>query len=102
MTKFILKSHPQGEIWVSRQERFTEYAICLLETWKGGVRMYAENQLDPIKKALVNFQQKDDTKAALQLAMVYSSGQVRAIIMVSQLILKLTSLTDRFHCHFFL
>ena len=102
MTKFVLKSHPQGEVWVSRQEHFIEYAVCLLETWKGGVYLYAENQLDSIKKALVNFQQKDDTKAALQLAMVYSSGQVRAIIMVSQLILKRALLTVFFWCPFFL
>ena len=102
MTKFILKSHPQGEIWVSRQERFTEYAICLLETRKGGVRLYAENQLDSIKKALVKFQQKSDTKAALQLALTYSSGQVRATMIMARLILNLTPLTARFYCHFFL
>jgi hypothetical protein len=102
VTKFILKSHRQGEIWVRREEQFTEYAVCLLETWKGGLRFYAENQLDSIKKALVNFQQKDDTKAALELGMAYSSGQVCIIMMESQLILQLTLLTVLFWCPFFL
>jgi hypothetical protein len=64
--------------------------------------LYAENQLDSIKKALVKFQQKGDTKAALELALTYSSGQVSTTMMTAQLILNLTPLTARFYCHFFL
>ncbi|KAH9990396.1 hypothetical protein BJV77DRAFT_1012490 [Russula vinacea] len=45
VTKFILKSHP-----------------------KGGLLTYAESQLDAIKTALVNFQQKSDTKAEVIVA----------------------------------
>jgi len=53
VTKFILRSHPQSEIW-------------------GGILFYSEDQRDTIKKALVNFQQKRDTKAALILSLGYS------------------------------
>ena len=47
------------------------------EILQGGVRLYAESQLDAIKDALVTFQQKSDTKAALLVIMGYTSGQVR-------------------------
>jgi hypothetical protein len=47
-----------------------------LEILQGGIRLYAESQLDAIKDALVKFQQKSDTKAALLVTMGYSSGQV--------------------------
>ncbi|KAI0303852.1 hypothetical protein BC826DRAFT_1100810 [Russula brevipes] len=63
VTKFILKSHPQGDIW-------------------GGLLFYAENQLDAIKKALNNFQQKKDTKAALLVALAYSSNQLTVVVFV--------------------
>jgi hypothetical protein len=48
-----------------------------LEILQGGIRLYAESQLDAIKDALVTFQQKSDTKAALLVTMSYTSGQVR-------------------------
>ncbi|KAH9990399.1 hypothetical protein BJV77DRAFT_1124207 [Russula vinacea] len=57
VTKFILKSHPQGEA-----------------AW-GGFLIYAENQLDAIKTALVNFQQENDTKAEVLVGLTYSSGR---------------------------
>ncbi|KAH9990425.1 FAD dependent oxidoreductase [Russula vinacea] len=57
VTKFIFQSHPQGGIW-------------------GGFRLYAEDQLDAIKEALVEFQQKNDTKAAIDVVLSYSSGQL--------------------------
>ncbi|KAF8486358.1 FAD-binding domain-containing protein [Russula ochroleuca] len=57
VTKFILKSHPQSDIW-------------------GGFLFYAENQLDAVKNALVEFQQKNDTKASVGVSLSYSSGQL--------------------------
>jgi len=56
VTKFILESHPQGDVW-------------------GGFYLYAENQLDAIKEALFKFQQENDTKAEVGVSMSYSSGQ---------------------------
>ncbi|KAH9990394.1 FAD-binding domain-containing protein [Russula vinacea] len=56
VTKFILKSHPQGKVW-------------------GGFLTYAGNQLDAIKAAVVNFQQ-NDTKAEILVLLTYSSGQI--------------------------
>jgi hypothetical protein len=48
--------------------------------------LYAENQLDAIKEALLNFQQTNDTKAALGVALTYSSGQVCSVMSASLLI----------------
>jgi hypothetical protein len=45
-----------------------------LEILQGGIRLYAESQLDAIKEALLKFQQKSDTKAAVMIT--YTSGQV--------------------------
>ncbi|KAI0291688.1 hypothetical protein BC826DRAFT_1105825 [Russula brevipes] len=61
VTKFILTSRPQGEIW-------------------GGLLVYAENQLDAIKEALIKFQQKKDTKADLIVTFFYSSGQLSILV----------------------
>ena len=61
-------------------------AVRLLETCKGGSRVYAEDQLDSMKNALVKFQQKDDPKAAFVLVLTYSSGQVCTVMMASLLI----------------
>ena len=76
MTKFTLVSHPQGEVWVSGLECFIDQIRDSLETWQGGTRIYGESQLEAIKKALVNFQRKKDTKAVSSVITSYSSGQV--------------------------
>jgi hypothetical protein len=67
-------------------ERFTDQFGNLLETWQAGLAYYAENQLDAIKDALVNFQQKNDTKASLIVSTVYSLDQVCSVMTASLLI----------------
>ncbi|KAI0271875.1 FAD-binding domain-containing protein [Russula aff. rugulosa BPL654] len=57
VTKFILKSHPQGAIW-------------------GGTLVYPESQLQAVKAALVKFQQQNDTKASPALEVTYSAGNL--------------------------
>jgi hypothetical protein len=57
-----------------------------LETYskpQGGFYSYAEDQLDAIKEALFNYQQKSDLKAATGLTLTYSSGQVRFVTTLS-------------------
>ncbi|KAF8486373.1 FAD dependent oxidoreductase [Russula ochroleuca] len=56
VTKFIFQSHPQGDIWA-------------------GILLYAEDQLHAIKKALVSFQRKSDTKASVMVSPTYSLNQ---------------------------
>ncbi|KAI0273284.1 FAD-binding domain-containing protein [Russula aff. rugulosa BPL654] len=56
VTKFILESHPQTDVW-------------------GGIRFYNENQLDAIKKALFKYDHINDTKAASEIYLSYSSDQ---------------------------
>jgi hypothetical protein len=68
-------------VWVSRE--FKDLCGCLIEIWQGGSLFYGENQLDAVKKALVDFQQKRDTKAQLILTLAYSSGGVCTIVMIS-------------------
>ena len=75
MTKFILKSYPQSDVWVSCRLWFTNYST-LNTYWQGGFLFYSEDQLDAIKMALLNFQEKNDTKAAVLVFMSYSSGPV--------------------------
>ena len=53
-----------------------DYIGDLITIWQGGFLTYAENQLDAIKTAVVNLQQKNDTKAEVFVALIYSSGQV--------------------------
>ena len=48
----------------------------LITIWKGGVLHYADEQLNAVKEALVKFQQKNDTKAAINVLLSYSSTQV--------------------------
>jgi hypothetical protein len=55
----------------------------LVEILQGGFRLYAEDQLDAIKEALVEFQQKNDTKAAIDVVLSYSSGQVCSVMTAS-------------------
>jgi len=63
VTKFILNSHPQSEIWA-------------------GVIVYAGDQLDAIKEAYVEFQQVNDTKAAILINLGYGSGQFTTTLIV--------------------
>ena len=51
----------------------------LSETWQAGFVYYTENQLDAIKEALVNFQQKNDTRAAVLMSLTYSLDQVCSV-----------------------
>ena len=48
--------------------------------WQGGFLTYAGSQLDAIKKAVVNFQQKNDSKAEILVGLTYSSGQVCTVM----------------------
>ena len=58
--------------------RFMGLSFILTQI-QGGFFFYAEDQLDAIKEALLNFQQKSDTKTALEISLTYYSGQVCAI-----------------------
>ncbi|KAI9449848.1 FAD-binding domain-containing protein [Lactarius psammicola] len=63
VTKFTYKTVPQGQVW-------------------GGTLNYAVDQLDLVKDALVKFQQKNDTKAALNVPVVYTpAGAVSAAVL---------------------
>ncbi|KAH8981553.1 FAD-binding domain-containing protein [Lactarius deliciosus] len=53
VTKFTYKTVPQGQVW-------------------GGTLNYSVDQLDLVKEALVKFQQKNDTKAALIVPVIYT------------------------------
>ncbi|KAI0290493.1 FAD-binding domain-containing protein [Russula brevipes] len=57
VTKFILQSHPQTEIW-------------------GGILVYPGDQLDAFKTAFVKFQQQKDIKATVLPSLAYASGQL--------------------------
>ena len=65
-------------------KRCTNHVGYLLEVWQGGFLFYSEDQLDAIKMALLNFQEKNDTKAAVLVYMAYSSGPVSSIMTISQ------------------
>ncbi|KAI0296943.1 hypothetical protein B0F90DRAFT_1743576 [Multifurca ochricompacta] len=53
VTKFSYKAIPQGQVW-------------------GGTRNYTVDQLEHVKEAVVKFQQKKDTKAALNAGIFYT------------------------------
>ncbi|KAH9054942.1 FAD-binding domain-containing protein [Lactarius vividus] len=55
VTKFTYKTVPQGQVW-------------------GGILNYNVDQLDLVKEAVLKFQQKNDTKAALGVPMTYTSA----------------------------
>ncbi|KAH9060550.1 FAD-binding domain-containing protein [Lactarius vividus] len=56
VTKFVLRSHPQTQIWA-------------------GLIFYTGTQLDAIKEAYAKFQEANDTKASLIISFAYSSGR---------------------------
>ncbi|KAH9025722.1 FAD-binding domain-containing protein [Lactarius deliciosus] len=63
VTKFTYKTVPQGEVW-------------------GGTLRYDVDQLDLVKDAVVKFQQKNDTKAALNVPLIYSPvGAISAAVL---------------------
>ena len=80
MTKFILVSHPQTDVWVSGLKSFPDHIGDSLEIWQGGIRSYNESQLDAIKKALFKYDQNDDTKAAFGVGLTYSSDSVCSVM----------------------
>ncbi|KAH9054940.1 FAD dependent oxidoreductase [Lactarius vividus] len=62
VTKFTYKTVPQGQVW-------------------GGTINYNVDQLDSVKEALVKFQQKNDTKAALNVPVIYTpAGAISAAL----------------------
>ncbi|KAH9017328.1 FAD-binding domain-containing protein [Lactarius deliciosus] len=62
VTKFTYKTVPQGQVW-------------------GGTLNYNVDQLDLVKDAVVKFQQKSDTKAALNVPVNYTpAGAISAAI----------------------
>ncbi|KAH9054947.1 hypothetical protein EDB87DRAFT_1580180 [Lactarius vividus] len=62
VTKFTYKTVPQGHVW-------------------GGTLNYNVDQLDLVKEALVKFQQKNDTKAALNVPRIYTqAGAISATV----------------------
>ncbi|KAI0260018.1 hypothetical protein BC834DRAFT_589028 [Gloeopeniophorella convolvens] len=63
VTKFILKSHPQGQIWA-------------------GTLIYGPDQLGAFEQAFVKVTQSNDTKAAVACALSYTSGAVAPAIFI--------------------
>ncbi|KAH8987975.1 FAD-binding domain-containing protein [Lactarius hatsudake] len=62
VTKFTYKTVPQGQVW-------------------GGTLNYNVDQLDLVKEAVLKFQQKNDTKAALNVPVNYTpAGAISAAI----------------------
>ncbi|KAI0260029.1 FAD dependent oxidoreductase [Gloeopeniophorella convolvens] len=61
VTKFTLKSHPQGQIW-------------------GGTLLYSPDQLDTFNQAFSKFTRNNDTKAAAVGELTYASGAVSPAI----------------------
>ncbi|KAH8984844.1 FAD-binding domain-containing protein [Lactarius akahatsu] len=62
VTKFTYKTVPQGQVW-------------------GGTISYNADQLDLVKEALLKFQQKNDTKAALTVPVTYTpAGAIPAAL----------------------
>ncbi|KAI0260017.1 FAD dependent oxidoreductase [Gloeopeniophorella convolvens] len=63
VTKFSLRSHPQGQVW-------------------GGSIEYGSDQLDAFKDAVITYQKQNDTKAALVASVTYSpTGVVPSVVM---------------------
>ena len=60
--------------------------LDLLEIWQGGLRFYNESQLDTIRRAFLKYDQNNDTKAASDVYLTYSFGQVCSVM--------------RHHCYF--
>ncbi|KAH9017339.1 FAD-binding domain-containing protein [Lactarius deliciosus] len=64
VTKFTYKTVPQGQVW-------------------GGTINYNADQLDLVKEALVKFQQKNDSKASLNVPVTYTpAGAISAVAIV--------------------
>ena len=51
----------------------------ILKPYQGGVFFYTADKLDQIKDAFMEYQNNNDTKAAMILAFAFQSGQVRSI-----------------------
>jgi hypothetical protein len=51
--------------------------VDILKPYQGGVFFYTADKLDQIKDAFMEFQNNNDTKAAMILAFAFQSGQVR-------------------------
>ncbi|KAH8982959.1 FAD-binding domain-containing protein [Lactarius akahatsu] len=63
VTKFTYKTVPQGQVW-------------------GGTLNYNVDQLDLVKEAVLKFQQKNDTKAALNVPVIYTpAGAISAAVL---------------------
>ncbi|KAH9025721.1 FAD-binding domain-containing protein [Lactarius deliciosus] len=63
VTKFTYKTVPQGQVW-------------------GGTLNYNIDQLDLVKEAVLKFQQKNDTKAALNVPVIYTqAGTISAAVL---------------------
>ncbi|KAH9168080.1 FAD-binding domain-containing protein [Lactarius sanguifluus] len=63
VTKFTYKTVPQGQVW-------------------GGTINYNADQLDLVKDALVKFQQKNDSKAALTVPVVYTPAGAISVAII--------------------
>jgi len=75
-----------------------------LEISQGGIRFYDKSQLDGIKKMLLKFQQKSDTKAAVVICMAYTLGQVCQcpVMMVKSRLVRTDDMTVSYFHHLFL
>ncbi|KAI9465691.1 FAD-binding domain-containing protein [Lactarius psammicola] len=61
VTKFVLRSHPQTQIWA-------------------GIILYPGAQLDAFKEAYAKFQETNDTKASIIISLAYFSGQFAILL----------------------
>ena len=76
MTKFTVKSYPQGQVWVSPLHRIARRPSDIVFVSQGGSILYGPDQLEAVKKATLEFSRITDSKASLITTFGYTSGAV--------------------------
>ena len=77
MTKFTVKSHLQGQVWVSTLDKLRKATLPMIFIWgQGGTIVYGSDQLEAVKIAITEFSKVTDTNATLLPAFSYSYGEV--------------------------
>jgi hypothetical protein len=68
------------DLWFGLRGGLNNFSYAQGNVW-GGIRFYSDNQLDAIKEALFKYQQKNDTRAKVDVSLSYSSGQLLCAVL---------------------
>lgn len=93
VTRFLLKAHPQGQVWVRETQIYFSVLGFYYLHMQGGVILYASPAINTVLDACLAFESNvADPKASILCSVLYTNGLVRSFHYTCKLYILIVSI----------